>query len=118
MDIRIKRVHDPSGPDDGLRVLVDRLWPRGVRKADAPWDLWLKEVAPSTALRQWFGHAPERWDEFRRRYRAELAGSAALARLADLAQRHERVTLLYSARDIEHNQAQVLCELLRQIGAG
>jgi len=117
MDIRIKRVQDPSGPDDGLRVLVDRLWPRGVRKADAPWDLWLKEVAPSTALRQWFGHAPERWEEFRRRYRAEFADSVALARLADLAQRRERVTLLYSARDTEHNQAQVLSELLRQIGA-
>ncbi len=117
MDIRIKRIREPKDPDDGPRVLVDRLWPRGVRKADATWDLWLKEAAPSTALRQWFGHRPERWDEFRRRYRAELAGSDALSRLSNLARERGRLTLLYSARDPLHNQARALSELLGEIGS-
>lgn len=112
MEIHTKRVQDPVEPGDGLRILVDRLWPRGVSKALAPWDLWLKEVAPSSELRRWFAHDPGRWDEFQRRYRTELQGSAAFAELQSLARPGGRVTLVYSARDREHNQALVLAGLL------
>lgn len=109
----IKRIYDPPAAGDGARVLVDRVWPRGIGKDAARLTLWLKDVAPSTALRKWFGHDPERWREFQTRYRAELkANSAALAPLYEL-QRRGRVTLLYGARDEEHNQAQVLTEYLR-----
>jgi uncharacterized protein YeaO (DUF488 family) len=112
-DIRTKRVYDPPEEADGTRVLVDRLWPRGVRKEAAALDLWLKDVAPSQALRQWFGHDPERWTEFGRRYRAELARNPeAVGQLDELARRG-RLTLLYGARDAEHNQALVLASYLR-----
>ena len=110
--IRIKRIYAPAEAADGARVLVDRLWPRGVSKARAALALWCKDAAPSTALRQWFGHEPARWAEFRRRYRAELqANGAALAPLRDLAARGT-VTLLYAARDEQHNEAVVLREVL------
>jgi uncharacterized protein YeaO (DUF488 family) len=110
--VAIKRVYEPPSLGDGERILVDRVWPRGLSKAKAAIHHWLKDVAPSTALRRWFGHDPKRWDEFRRRYRAELAErSEALDELRGLA-RHGRVTLLFGARDIEHNQAVVLQELL------
>lgn len=112
MSLRIKRVYQAPADDDGLRVLVDRLWPRGLKKQEAAVDLWLKEIAPSTELRRWFGHDPEKWTEFRRRYRAELDGKKeeleTLRRRAD----ERRVTLLYGARDEEHNQAVVLKDLL------
>jgi uncharacterized protein YeaO (DUF488 family) len=111
-DVRIKRVYDEPAPADGYRVLVDRLWPRGIRKDDATLDEWMKDVAPSTDLRQWFGHDPEKFDEFADRYRAELERSAALARLRALRREHDVVTLLYSAKDAEHNQAVVLRDLL------
>jgi len=111
--VRLARVYDPPGDDDGLRVLVDRVWPRGIRKADAHVDLWLREVGPSTELRRWFGHEPERFEEFARRYRAELAGNPAAEELRAVVREHPRVTLLYGARDTEHNQAVVLAELLR-----
>lgn len=112
LDIRVKRVYEPSDPEDGYRVLVDRLWPRGVAKAKAHLDLWLKEVAPSTELRKWFGHDPAKWDEFRARYVRELRDQPeAVATLLDKA-RQGRVTLLYGARDTEHNEAVVLCEYL------
>jgi uncharacterized protein YeaO (DUF488 family) len=111
--VRLARVYDPPGDDDGFRVLVDRVWPRGIRKADAAVDLWLKEVGPSTELRHWFGHAPERFEEFARRYRAELAENPAADELRTAVREHPRVTLLYGARDTEHNQAVVLAELLR-----
>src|SRR5580704_4886819 len=78
LDVRLKRAYSPPSPEDGVRVLVDRLWPRGVRKADAAIDRWAKEVAPSTKLRRWFGHDPSRWEEFRRRYKAELSHNAVL----------------------------------------
>lgn len=111
-DIRIKRVYDAPARDDGARVLVDRLWPRGIKKSDMALAAWLKDVAPTTALRKWFGHDPARWTEFQRRYRAELEKNAAdVAELLALA-RKGRVTLLYSARDAEHNQAVVLAEFL------
>lgn len=111
-DVRLKRVYDAAAPDDGLRVLVDRLWPRGLRKTDMKMDLWLKDVAPSPNLRQWFGHDPAHWDEFRLRYRQELSsGNAEIARLVEFA-RKGRVTLLYAAHDPLHNHALVLRDFL------
>ena len=110
--VQLKRAYDPPLPRDGMRVLVDRLWPRGVRKAKAHIDLWLKDIAPSTALRQWFGHDPARWSEFRRRYRAELKRQPeALAQLRKLA-RQRRITLVFGAHDERRNQAVVLKEVL------
>jgi uncharacterized protein YeaO (DUF488 family) len=112
VDIRLKRAYLPPSPEDGLRVLVDRLWPRGVRKADAAIDRWDKEVAPSTELRRWFGHDPTRWEEFRVRYGAELSRNAALvSELRGLA-RKGRLTLVYAARDELHNEAVVLRDIL------
>ncbi|MFI4968894.1 MAG: DUF488 domain-containing protein [Lysobacterales bacterium] len=110
--IRLKRAYDPSTRADGRRILVERLWPRGVKKADLKADAWLKEVAPSTELRQWFAHRVERWDEFRRRYREELdARPDAWAPIVD-ASRQGAVTLLYSAHDVLHNGALVLRDYL------
>ena len=105
---RIRRIYDPASPEDGARVLVDRLWPRGIGKDAAALDLWLKEIAPSAPLRRWFGHEPARWAEFARRYRAELdANPQAVARLRQVAA-HGPVTLLYAAHDILNNHARVL----------
>jgi uncharacterized protein YeaO (DUF488 family) len=106
--LRTKRIYDRPSADDGTRVLVDRIWPRGVAKEAAAIDLWLKDIAPSTALRKWFGHAPERWPEFQQRYRAELdANQEAVAVLRKLAG-EGTVTLLYAARDTDHNNAEVI----------
>ncbi len=103
--IRIKRVYDQPEPDDGLRFLVDRLWPRGMKKENLQMDEWLKEVAPSDALRSWFGHDAAKWEEFCRRYDAELeANSEAWRPILNMA-RKQNITLLYSAHDIEHNNA-------------
>lgn len=111
-DIRLKRVYDPAEEGDGQRILVDRLWPRGVRKDDARIDMWLREVAPTPTLRKWFGHDPSRWEEFSQRYRAEFAeGPDVLAPLMAAA-RSGRVTLLFAARAREHNHAVVLREVL------
>lgn len=111
--IRLQRVYEPVCHGDGTRILVERLWPRGVRKEAAHIDQWFRELAPSTALREWFGHKPERWKEFRRRYRGELrARKAELDQIRTLARR-QPVTLIYSARDTEHNAAVVLREVLR-----
>jgi uncharacterized protein YeaO (DUF488 family) len=111
MTIKLKRVYEQPDVKDGERVLVDRLWPRGVTKEKARIDLWLKEIAPSTELRRWFGHDPAKWTEFKRRYRAELKGNKAqVARLKDEMEKGS-VTLLYGARDEEHNEAVVLLEL-------
>ena len=110
--IKVKRIYEPAELGDGFRVLVDRIWPRGVRKDEAAVDLWLKDVAPSTALRRWFGHDPGRWAEFRRRYRAELQERPdALALLRDKAAAGA-VTLGYAARDPEHNNAVALKDVL------
>jgi uncharacterized protein YeaO (DUF488 family) len=112
-DIQLKRVYDPPSKDDGTRVLVDRLWPRGLRKEAAKLTVWLKEIAPSPELREWFGHDPARFHEFSRRYRAELAANdEAVGRLDELL-KHGRVTLLYAARDTAHNQAVVLADFLK-----
>ncbi len=106
--IGIKRVYEPAAESDGLRVLVDRVWPRGMTKEKAALDLWLKEIAPSTGLRTWFGHDPARWAEFKTRYAAELnVNGEAVARLRGLIAEGP-VTLLYSAHDAEHNQAVAL----------
>lgn len=109
--VALKRAYDSPSPEDGKRVLVDRLWPRGVSKAEAHIDLWLKDVAPSTDLRKWFAHDPAKWVEFERRYRAELAKNPALEELRELVATHS-VTLVYGAKDTEHNQAVVLQRLL------
>jgi uncharacterized protein YeaO (DUF488 family) len=114
VDLRLKRAYEPAEEGDGVRVLVDRLWPRGVSRERARLDLWERELAPSPALRRWFGHRPERFPEFRRRYLAELREHrrelAALRRRA----RRGAVTLVYAARDTEHNGAVVLAEALRR----
>lgn len=114
MDVRLKRAYDTAAPTDGHRVLIDRLWPRGVSRARARLDAWEKDLAPSAELRQWFGHDPDRFEEFRRRYTEELRHQrprlAALRRRA----RDGTLTLVYSAHDSEHNDAVVLAEVLRR----
>lgn len=118
MTVRVRRVYDEVRPDDGMRVLVDRVWPRGIRKQELAHDGWAKEVAPSTALRTWFGHDPDRFAEFRARYRAELdhdAGRQALDRLRQTAD-GQTLTLLTATKDVEHSHAAVLAEFLQ--GAG
>jgi uncharacterized protein YeaO (DUF488 family) len=114
MNVHLKRAYDPAAPADGYRVLIDRLWPRGVSRERARLDAWEKDLAPSTELRQWFAHEPSRFEEFRRRYVEELRGErprlTALRRRA----RQGTVTLVYSAHDSEHNDAVVLAEVLRR----
>jgi uncharacterized protein YeaO (DUF488 family) len=111
-DIRLKRAYQPAAADDGARILVDRLWPRGLKKTDAAIDRWLKDIAPSTALRQWFAHDPARWPEFRRRYAAEIRRHPdQLAELRAIA-RKGPVTLIFSARDELRNDAVVLRNVL------
>ena len=112
MEIRIERVYDGASPADGFRVLVDRLWPRGLSKERAALDLWAKEVAPSTELRKAFHHDGMSWDAFAAAYRAELAESPAVPRLRDELEGHDVVTLLHSVHDAEHNHAVLLREAL------
>lgn len=113
MAVTLKRIYDPAAKSDGYRVLVDRLWPRGIKKEEAAIDEWAREVAPSQELRHWFGHDPGRFEEFRRRYMEELhAHEEDLQALRDRA-RKGTVTLLFGARDTEHNNAAVLAEILR-----
>lgn len=112
MTLQAKRVYEDAAPGDGFRVLVDRLWPRGVRKADAHVDLWEKQVAPSTELRTWFHHDPERMEEFQARYRAELDENPAVDDLRRVVAEHDTVTLLFGAKDTEHNEAVVLRDYL------
>ena len=114
--IRIKRTYDPPARGDGWRVLVERLWPRGMKKEALAVDAWMKNVAPSTELRRWFDHRVERWEEFRRRYRRELAANPAAWAPILHAERRGRVTLLYSAHDTEHNGAVVLRDYLMDRG--
>jgi Uncharacterized conserved protein len=112
--IQIKRSYEPPAREDGVRILVERLWPRGMKKEALHVDAWLKDVAPSTELRRWFGHRTERWDEFRRRYRKELSANAETwGRLLDGSSKG-MVTLLYSAHDTEHNGARVLRDYLAE----
>jgi uncharacterized protein YeaO (DUF488 family) len=117
-EVKYRRIYDDVAPHDGHRVLVDRIWPRGIRKADAHIDEWLRDIAPSTELRQWFGHEPDRFDEFRRRYLAELDDPERQRLLEQLraTARHQRTTLLTATRDVEHSQAAALAQWLN--GAG
>lgn len=113
--IRIKRVYDPPGSQDGYRILIDRLWPRGLSKDKAQIDEWRKELAPSDRLRKWFNHEPEKWDEFRRRYHEELRPKITEVKELTQKQRPKTITLLYGARDEEHNNAVALKELLERL---
>lgn len=107
-EIRIKRAYDPPSDEDGTRVLVDRLWPRGLKRDKAKIDLWLKDAAPSAELRRWFAHDPSKWPRFQERYQVELADSAALGELLALIRSRKRVTLLFAAKDTACNNAVVL----------
>jgi uncharacterized protein YeaO (DUF488 family) len=114
MTIKLKRVYEEPAKADGTRILVDRLWPRGLTKEKAHVDLWLKEVAPSTALRKWFAHDPAKWSEFKTRYRAELKQNPEQLALLKKAAAKGPATILYGAKDQEHNEAIVLHELLNR----
>ncbi len=113
--IKLKRVYEDWEEDDGYRILVDRLWPRGVSKEKARVDLWLKEIAPSTELRKWFGHDVQKWEEFQKKYKKELETKKGLLdQIKQLEQEHSVITLLYAARDTEHNAAVVLRSVLEK----
>ncbi|MCL4384218.1 DUF488 domain-containing protein [Patescibacteria group bacterium] len=113
--ILIKRIYDPYSPDDGYRVLVDRLWPRGIAKATSHLDLWLKDIAPSTTLRHWFNHDPAKWPGFQKKYQQELARKPGLvAQLKSFEAQHHRLTLLYAAKDTDRNEAVVLQQWLQK----
>ena len=114
MDVRLKRAYESPAASDGYRVLIDRLWPRGVRREEARLDEWARELAPSGELRRWFGHDPERFGEFRRRFTEELAGQEGKLRELRRRARQGTLTLVYGARDTEHNDAVVLAEILRR----
>ena len=110
--IQLKRAYEQPSPEDGVRLLVERLWPRGVKKADLRLDGWLKDVAPSDSLRRWFGHDPAKWNEFQRRYFTELDAHPEALLPIETTARHGRVTLVYSAHDTEHNNAVALKQYL------
>jgi len=113
--IGIKRVYQKAAKEDGWRVLVDRLWPRGMKKEEVKIDVWMKEVAPSDALRQWFAHDPKKWPEFQKKYRTELRQKKELlAELKEIEKEHRTLTLLFGAKDEEHNQAVVLGAVLKE----
>lgn len=112
MTVSIKRVYEKAAADDGFRVLVDRLWPRGISKQRAEVDDWVKEIGPTDDLRTWFAHVPDRFGDFAKRYRAELDTNAAVDTLRRYIADHDQVTLVYSAKDTEHNQAVVLRDYL------
>jgi uncharacterized protein YeaO (DUF488 family) len=110
--IKLKRAYDEPEAHDGVRVLVDRVWPRGIRKDKLKADLWLKEAAPSSDLRKWFGHDPAKWLEFKKRYKEELEGNEAFEQLKQISREEEVVTLLFDAADTKHNQAVALKHFL------
>ena len=110
--IKIKRVYDPATPEDGKRILIDRLWPRGIKKEEAKIDEWLKDIAPSGELRKWFSHDPSKYQEFKKRYLKELQKKSELLQEIRKETKKETVTLLFSAKDTEHNNATVLKEIL------
>jgi uncharacterized protein YeaO (DUF488 family) len=114
VDVRLKRAYEDVAPDDGYRVLIDRIWPRGVSREEAHLDEWARELAPSSDLRRWFGHEPARFEEFRRRYGDELAAREDKLRELRRRAREGTLTLVYGARDTEHNDAVVLAEILRR----
>lgn len=112
--IKLKRAYDTATKDDGFRVLVDRLWPRGISKEKAHLDLWMKDIAPSTTLRKWFGHDPKKWEGFQEKYKKELTENKELVnQLKEFERKHKVLTLVYGAKDIGHNEAVVLVDLLK-----
>ena len=111
--VKLKRAYEPAASSDGFRILVDRLWPRGVSRRRAAIDEWMKEIAPSTQLRQWFGHDPKKWPEFQRRYKRELRERSDLLRKIVAVASRQRVTLVFGARDEVHNDAVVLAAVVR-----
>jgi uncharacterized protein YeaO (DUF488 family) len=115
MPITIKRAYEPAGAEDGFRVLVDGLWPRGMTKAQVKIDAWIREIAPSASLRKWYGHDPARWGDFRKKYRGELAKPPRKALLEELVERARKgqVTLVFGARDAERSNAAVIAEMIR-----
>lgn len=112
--IKIKRIYDPVADDDGKRILVDRLWPRGIKKENAKIDEWLKDIAPSNELRKWFSHDPSKWQEFRKRYRSELKKNSSLIERLATESKRGTITLLFTAKDKEHNNAVVLREVIEK----
>ena len=116
--VKIKRIYDPISPEDGRRILIDRLWPRGIKKESAHIDEWIKDVAPSTQLREWFGHDPAKWEEFKRRYKKELDGRKDLVDALRAEARKGTVTLLFAAKDTVHVNAVVLKEVLEKSAPG
>lgn len=119
--IQLKRAYEKPARGDGIRILVDRLWPRGIKKEDLHLDAWAKTLAPSNELRKWFAHDPDKWTEFRKRYRAELKGAQthqAIRELLAAAKGAKTITLLYGAKDQEHNEAVVLRDLLERMSTG
>lgn len=112
--IAVKRIYDPPSRNDGKRMLVDRLWPRGIRKEDAKIDEWLRDIAPSNELRRWFSHDPAKWTDFRKKYRKELKDKAEVVNRLRSAANKGRMTLLFSAKDEEHNNAVVLKEVIER----
>lgn len=114
--IILKRIYEPYNKNDGFRILVDRLWPRGISKEKAALDLWLKDVAPSTELRKWFGHDPKKWADFKKKYRAELKNKKEyLNEIKTSIKKHKTITVLYGAKDEEHNEAVVILEVLEKM---
>lgn len=115
--LKIKRAYEPVEASDGKRILVDRLWPRGISKSQAHIDEWLKDLAPSSGLRKWFGHDPQKWEKFRKKYASELSSPEQKKRLEDITRRAriETITLIYGARDTEHNDARVLEEIIKNL---
>ena len=118
MNIKIKRVYEQPDKDDGVRILVDRLWPRGLTKDKASLDLWLKEIAPSTELRKWFGHDPDKWKSFRGRYETEIRHKDDLVKVLKQKIKEGTITLIYGARDEKHNEALVLKQFLEKSEQG
>ncbi len=114
--IYLKRVYEQPALDDGMRVLVERLWPRGISKEQARIDLWLKEIAPSPELRKWYAHDVGRWDEFQRRYRVELQNNPEVAHLQQIIAGGKPVTFVFAARDAEHSSARLLKDYLKEVG--
>ncbi len=110
---KLKRIYEKAEKGDGYRVLVDRLWPRGVSKENAALDLWLKDIAPSNELRKWFGHDPKKWPAFQKKYKAEIAGNKEVFnQLKEIAKKKKQLTLLYAAKDEDHNEAVIIKDLL------
>ncbi len=110
--VNVKRIYDPASSQDGKRIYIDRLWPRGLKKSDALFDEWLKEISPSNELRKWFGHDPAKWEEFKKRYKKELGDKKEMLDKLKKEAKHQKITLLYSAKETEHNNAVAMKEFL------